>query len=165
MIVAGIDPGLDGAVAILDHDGQLILFPTPVIKAAGGGKRSFDLARMQDILCPVRNVAGLVVIERVGAMPGQGVTSMFNFGMGYGMWLGLLAGLGIPHQPVMPAAWKKSILAGTAKDKQAAIEFINRRFPGVSLLATPKSRVPHDGFADASCLALYARQLMNGKGE
>lgn len=163
MICCGVDPGLDGAVAILDGEGRLVLHPTPILKADKGGKRSFDLTRMQDILCPIRNVTGLVAIERVGAMPGQGVTSMFNFGMGYGIWLGLLAGLGLPYQAVMPAAWKKSILAGTAKDKQAAIEFIHRRFPGVSLLATPRSRVPHDGFADAACLALYARQLMNGK--
>lgn len=163
MIAIGIDPGLDGAVAILDGKARLGLHPTPVLKADKGGKRKFDLYGMRDILYPFRNGIHLVVIEQVGPMPKQGVTSVFRFGEGYGMWQGLLAGLSMSYQSVTPQAWKKAILAGTAKDKQAAIQVIQRRFPGVSLLATPRSKVPHDGMADASCLALYARTLMNGK--
>ena len=105
----------------------------------------------------------LVVVEKVGAMPGQGVTSMFNFGMGYGMWVGMLAALGFPYELVAPQKWKAAVLGGTKKDKRAAIEYVQRRFPDVSLLATPRSKVPHDGMADAACLALYARQLLNGR--
>lgn len=164
MIVAGIDPGLDGAVAILDDKGGLaLLYETPVLKAAKGGKRSFDLNGMREIL--VFANPSLVVIESVHAMPKQGVTSCFNFGMGYGYWIGLMVGIGIPFQAVTPQQWKGAILGGTKRDKAAAIEFVTRRFPKINLLATPKSRVPHDGFADASCLALYARQLMNGGPE
>lgn len=159
-LVMGIDPGLDGAVATLGDRDILFLFPTPTV-GRSGEKRSFDLDQMRRLL--VANQPELVVIEKVGAMPGQGVTSMFNFGMGYGMWLGLLAALQIPHQAVMPTVWKRVILASTRKDKAAGIEFISRRFPDVSLLATPRSRVPHDGMADAACLALYARQLLNGR--
>lgn len=159
-VVAGIDPGLDGAVAILEGD-VLSLHATPVIKADKGGKRAFDLPAMKGLFGRVR--PDLVVVEAVGPMPKQGVTSTFNFGMGYGCWIGILCGLGIPYQLVKPQQWQKAILSGTARDKQAAIEFVTRRFPGVSLLATPRSKVPHDGMADAACLALYARQLLNGR--
>ncbi len=70
--------------------------------------------------------------------------------------------LRIPHLAVTPQAWKKAVLAGTARDKAAAIAFATRRFPGVPLLATPRSRTPHDGVADAVCLAEYARRLVAG---
>ena len=53
-----------------------------------------------------------------------------------------------------PQKWKAAILADTAKDKKAAVEFVARRFPDVELLATPRSRVPRDGMAEACCLAL-----------
>ena len=73
--------------------------------------------------------------------------------------LGILEALGIPYRLVTPQAWKKTVLAGTTKDKSAAVQFCRRAFPGVSL--TPgRKRVPHDGMADALCLAEYGRQLM-----
>ncbi len=156
-VVVGIDPGLDGAVAILVDGAGPVFYRTPTLDCKGS-KRTFDLPAMREILS--RSSPSLVVIERVGARPGQGVTSMFNFGCGYGIWLGLLAGLGIPCEVVAVATWKKAILPGTAKDKTAAIELVSRRFPGTSLLATPRSKIPHDGFADACCLALYARILI-----
>lgn len=161
-ICVGIDPGLDGAVAVLRGD-QLELHVTPVLAAAKGGKRVFDLAGMRSIL--VRALPDLVVIEKVSSRPGQGVSSVFSFGRGYGNWEGLLVGLGMPFQAVTPQSWQKAVLSGTARDKQAAIETISRRFPGVSLLKSPRSTKPHDGFADSACLAIYARQLLNGKGD
>ncbi len=106
----------------------------------------------------------LGVIEAVGAMPGQGRGSIFHFGEGYGRWQGMLDALRIPYQVVRPQEWKRVVLAGTARDKVAAIDFVARRYPGVGLLATPRSRVPHDGMADAVCLAEYGRRLLVGAG-
>lgn len=160
MICAGIDPGLDGAVAILFDHGHLTLKMAPTL-GFKGSKRDFDLPQMRKLMHDF--APSLVVIEKVASRPGQGVSSVFRFGEGFGMWQGVLAGLEIPYQLVTPQKWKSSILAGTKKDKQAAIQVIQRRFPGVSLLATSRSRVPHDGMADAAALALYARKLMNGK--
>jgi len=160
VIAVGIDPGLDGAVAVLGGR-EPQLYRTPVLAAPGGGKRSFDLPAMRELL--VRAAPDMVVIERVGPMPKQGVTSMFNFGCGFGMWLGLLAGLQIPHELVPPKAWKKAVLAGTTGDKRAAVEYCQRMFPGLSLLATPRSKVPHDGFSDSLCMAVYARKLANDR--
>lgn len=158
-VCVGIDPGLDGAIAVLGPGDLLTLYPTPTLNCTGG-KRTYDFPQMRRILVGAQ--PALTVIERVGAMPGQGVTSMFNFGVGYGAWLGMLAALGFPHEAVTPQKWKAAVLGGTKKDKQAAIEFIQRRFPGESLMATKRSRVPHDGMAESACLALYARQLLNG---
>jgi crossover junction endodeoxyribonuclease RuvC len=157
--ILGIDPGLDGAVALILH-GHVEAHATPTIMAGGSSKRQYNTAGMLDLLeaHPVK----LAVIESVSAMPGQGVTSMFRFGEGYGLWLGMLAALRIPYQTVIPQAWKKLVLAGTARNKAAAIQFAQRRFPGVTLLATPRSRVPHTGLADALCLAEYGRRLLLG---
>lgn len=171
MICIGIDPGLDGAVAVL-HDDMIAIRPTPTIAAGKGGKRKFDLKAMRDILFDVHvpprfvfdvNVPNhFVVIEKASSRPGQGVSSVFSFGEGFGMWQGLLAGLFMSYEVVTPQKWKAAVLGGTTKDKQAAIEYVSRRYPTVSLLATPRSKVPHDGMADALCLAVYAGQVMNG---
>jgi hypothetical protein len=82
-------------------------------------------------------------------MPGQGVASSFTFGTGYRQIQGLLAGRGIPFELVTPQAWKKLVLAGTTKDKDAAIAYCRRAFPDVALVL-PRCRVSHDGIADCS---------------
>jgi crossover junction endodeoxyribonuclease RuvC len=152
----GIDPGLDGAVAVILPAGAEA-HVTPTIAAARGGKRRLDAAGMLVLL--ERHPIALAVIEAVGPMPKQGVVSTFRFGVGFGTWLGMLAALRIPHLAVTPHAWKKAILAGTTKDKGAAILWAQRRFPEVSLLATARSKVPHDGLADALAIAEFARRL------
>lgn len=102
-----------------------------------------------------------VLIEKAQAMPGQGVTSMFNYGKGFGLILGVCEALGIPYRLITPQAWKKLVLAGTAKDKDAAINFVRRAYPGVDL--TPGRKVkPHDGMADAVCIAEYGLRLEQG---
>jgi crossover junction endodeoxyribonuclease RuvC len=100
--------------------------------------------------------ASICYIEKVSAMPKQGVTSMFNFGFSTGAIHGIVATLGIPRYLVTPQRWKNNILVGTKKDKEAAIDYCRRAFPSVTLLATEKSRKPHSGMADAICIALYA---------
>ena len=156
--VMGIDPGLDGAVAWILPD-QVEVRVTPTIAAGKAGRREFDTTGMFELL--TRYPIDLAVIEAVGPMPKQGVTSTFRFGVGYGLWLGLLAALKIPHVAVTPQLWKKVVLAGTAKDKAAAVQFASRRFPHVSLLPSSRSKVPHDGLADALALAEYARRLLD----
>jgi crossover junction endodeoxyribonuclease RuvC len=152
----GIDPGLDGAVAVILPDGVEVHI-TPTITAPKGRNRRFDTPGMLVLL--ERRPIVLAVIEAVGPMPKQGLVSTFRFGMGFGTWLGMLAALRIPHLAVAPQTWKKSILAGTTKDKGAAIQWAQRRFPRVSLLASTRSKVPHDGLADALAMAEFARRL------
>jgi crossover junction endodeoxyribonuclease RuvC len=161
--ILGIDPGLDGAIAWIFPD-RAEARVTPLLPAGKAGKRRFDVAAMVELLgaYPVE----LAILEAVSAAPVagrvQGTTSMFGFGRGVGLWEGILAALRIPHQAVPPQSWKKVVLAGTARDKPAAIAFAQARYPAVSLLPTSRCRVPHDGLADAICLAEYGRRLVAG---
>ncbi|AFY60102.1 holliday junction resolvasome, endonuclease subunit [Synechococcus sp. PCC 6312] len=141
-------------MAIL-QDGEVTAKPLPI-----GGK-DLDLATLADWLKSAS--PGLLVIEKVHSMPGQGVSSTFKFGQGYGAILGIAAALSIPTELVTPQAWKKTVLAGTAKDKDAAIDYCRRMFPQVSLLPGPRCRKPHDGLADSLCILEYGRRVLVGQ--
>jgi crossover junction endodeoxyribonuclease RuvC len=145
MNIIAFDPGQKGGIAI-HHQGITTAHPMPL---AG---KTLDLPSIADL---VRSHSpSIAVIEKVGAMPGQGVTSTFTFGMGYGQLQGLLAGMGTPIELVTPQAWKKLVLAGTPKDKDAAIAYCRRAFPDVPLVM-PRCRNPHDGIADSLCILQY----------
>jgi crossover junction endodeoxyribonuclease RuvC len=96
-----------------------------------------------------------VVIERVGAMPGQGVTSMFNFGYGAGVIEGICAALFIPYFHVLPQTWKRQM--GIGADKTACREMAQKLWPGA---ADRFKRVKDDGRADAALLGRWA--CLNG---
>lgn len=159
MTYLGIDPGLSGGFAFLtfkaDGTRQIDLFKTPIIalKTARGSKREYDLPQMLDTLrmClhfTTRNVEA--VIEDVHAMPGQGVTSMFRFGVGFGIWIGVLAAMSIPYRLVQPQTWKKHHgLLG--QDKNASRLRAGQRFPELGSL--PKSM---EGPAEALLMASWA---------
>jgi crossover junction endodeoxyribonuclease RuvC len=97
-------------------------------------------------------------VEKVSAMPGQGVVSMFNFGHNLGLIEGLLRGYGISYQLVPPQTWKKEF--SLSSDKAKSIEVCQKLFPNVSLLATERSRKPNDGIAEALLMAEYARRKL-----
>jgi len=152
MNVLGIDPGMAGGLAyVSDHHAEAV--PMPL-----SGKE-IDVRGIVDIL-RTKGVE-LVVIERSQPMRRegrtQGVTSAFRYGMGFGLILGALEALSVPYRLVTPQQWKKLVLEGTAKDKDAAIAFVRRAYPGVSLVL-PRCRVAHDGMADALCIADYGRR-------
>lgn len=139
----GIDPGKSGALALLTEDGQCTVVPfqesayTAILKAASGPS---------SVCC----------LEKVGAMPGQGVVSMFNFGHNLGYIEGLLQAFDIPYQLVPPQTWKKEFCV--TSDKNTSIEVCRKLFPHVSLLPTSRSRKPSDGMAEAMLMAEYARR-------
>lgn len=145
MIIGGIDPGLKGGIAIID-DNKAFTYPIPI-----SGK-DINVSALVETLRSHK--VELVVSEQVHSMPGQGVASTFSFGKGYGMVLGAVMGAGIPLELVTPQKWKGSVLSGTAKDKDAAIDFCTRRYPQVNLIL-PRCRKQHDGMADALCIAHY----------
>ncbi len=158
MIVIGIDPGNSGGIAVIP--GPEREWETPwaeQIPLCGKEIDGHQLAeRLQDI------GPGIVIIEKAQAMPGQGVTSMFNYGRGFGLILGVLEGLGIPYRLVTPQAWKNRVLAGTPKDKSAAANYVRKAYPTINL--TPgKKQKPHDGMADAACIADYGWRVQRGE--
>lgn len=146
MIYIGIDPGKSGAMALIfDGMDETVLVP-------------FDDQEYCNVL---RNTSGqrvLTCLEHVGAMPGQGVTSMFNFGQNFGYIKGLLEAFGIPYELVRPHKWKKEF--SITGDKNSSIEVCKRLFPGVSLRRTDRCRKDDDGMAEALLMAEYARRRL-----
>ena len=119
MIVVGIDPGLSGAIAILENNKVLNIFDMPVMAEGKKNKRQLNSAQLVSIIKdgtkPDSEIA--VVVEQVNAMPGQGVTSMFNFGQTFGAIKGVCAALELPIFFVRPSKWKKHFeLINSSKD-------------------------------------------------
>lgn len=152
MAYLGIDPGQSGGLALIDGD-RIECCPMPL---AGKAVDWCEVANWITHLAPASR-ASVAYVEKVGAMPKQGVSSTFKFGVNVGGIHGVLGALGVPMVLVTPQSWKKRVLAGTAKDKAAAIDFCRRRWPHVSLLASERCRKPHDGMAEALCLARFAQ--------
>lgn len=139
----GIDPGKKGGFAVL-IDGK-------VWKA-----EVWDDAEFVDTMRQVsqmRTVARAAV-EKVGAMPGQGLVSTFSFGKSAGFIEGTLMALDIPYQLVSPQKWKAEF--GLNSDKQKSIEVCRKLFPDVDLLATPRCKKPSDGKAESILIGCFA---------
>ena len=142
----GIDPGKKGGIACIDTECG-IGYTVPYCD-----KELIDLCRNearkgQNVIC---------CLEKVGAMPGQGVVSMFSFGQSVGYIKGVLEAFGIPYQEISPQKWKKEF--GLNSDKAVSAEVCRKLFPDVDLLASPRCKKPHDGMAEALLMAEYARR-------
>ena len=120
MKIIGIDPGLSGAIAILENNKVLNIFDIPVMSEGKKNKRQLNSALLVSLLkenLNNNNDEVAVVVEQVNAMPGQGVTSMFNFGQTFGAIKGLCAALNLPIFFVRPSKWKKHFeLINSSKD-------------------------------------------------
>ena len=119
MKIIGIDPGLSGAIAILKNNKVLSIFEMPVMSEGKKNKRQLNSAQLvkllKDNISEKDEVS--VVVEQVNAMPGQGVTSMFNFGQTFGAIKGVCAALSLPIFFVRPSKWKKHFeLINSSKD-------------------------------------------------
>ncbi len=119
MKIIGIDPGLSGAIAVLQNNKVLNIFEMPVMAEGKKNKRQLNSALLVELLNNQisKGEEVSVVVEQVNAMPGQGVTSMFNFGQTFGAIKGICAALGLPIFFVRPSKWKKHFeLINSSKD-------------------------------------------------
>ena len=119
MRIFGIDPGLSGAIAVLENEVVLDVIDLPVMAEGKKNKRQLNSAQLSQYMS--KNVENInktsVVVEQVNAMPGQGVTSMFNFGQTFGAIKGISATLKLPIYFVRPSKWKKHFdLINSSKD-------------------------------------------------
>jgi hypothetical protein len=160
-IVFGVDPGLDGAICVLE-DGKIqehIVCPTVKL----GKRRDMDTKAMVDLILEFDDDDSgtrdsTMVIEQVHSMPKQGVTSSFNFGKGYGIWIGIATALRIPIHFVTPQAWKREMLADTDKSKGAAILKAKQLYPDVNLKRSDRATTEHHGLAEALLIATYGER-------
>ena len=109
MKIIGIDPGLSGAIAILENNKVLSIFDIPVMSEGKKNKRQLNSAQLVKLIKDniSNNEEVSVVVEQVNAMPGQGVTSMFNFGQSFGILKGVCSAIQLSMYFVRPAKWKK----------------------------------------------------------
>lgn len=153
----GIDPGLKGGIAAI-LSGELTLWPMPTI-----GDKEYDVWELKKILEPWRGRSDcLVVFERQHAMPGQGLTSAVKTGMGYGILMGLIAGMEISHKIVPASHWQKELFVGLSSslDTKEKSEMVAKRlYPMADFRRTIRSKKGHDGLYDAACLAYFGSLL------
>ena len=153
MKIIGIDPGLSGAIAILEKKKVLSLFDMPVMAEGKKNKKQLNSAQLVDIIR--ENSIGddeiVVVVEQVNAMPGQGVTSMFNFGQTFGAIKGVCAALNLPIFFVRPSKWKKYFeLINSSKDSSRTK--VIEMYPSLSSQLAKKKDVNK---SDAILIARY----------
>ena len=162
MRILGIDPGLGGAFALIDGDDEfgldtLVILDMPLLPAGSARRRpkkadkqilsEASCAQIVQLLKP-----DIAIIERVGAMPGQGIASAFNFGVSFGILRGVLASNAVPYRLVTPREWKKYFRLRT--DKGAARTIASRLYPSYANLFV---RAKDHGRAEAALIAHYAK--------
>lgn len=152
MRIIGVDPGLGGAIAVLDENGKLCaLEDMPVITGVQGGKTRREIiphALGQLVADVTAGEPAFAFVERVSARPGEGVGSAFRFGLGFGMVQGILGARMIAFELLTPQQWRKSVsLTG---DKGSARALASRLYPEY---AKGFSRVKDDGRAEAALIA------------
>ena len=111
MLIIGIDPGISGAICFFENGVIKDIIDMPVMAEGKKNKRQVNGSQIyNEILKRInefekQNIR--VVIEQVSAMPGQGVTSMFNFGQSFGILKGICSAMQLPMYFIRPAKWKK----------------------------------------------------------
>ena len=155
MLIIGIDPGISGSICFF-HDGKILdVIEMPTMTEGKKNKKQVNGAQVyNEILKKIDKIEKhnvRVVIEKVSAMPGQGVTSMFNFGQSFGILKGICSAMQLPLYYVRPAKWKKYFgLINSEKDasRTRAIEM----FPNFS---SQLSKKKDSNKADAILIASF----------
>tara|TARA_B100001175_G_scaffold232186_1_gene198702 strand:- start:64 stop:558 length:495 start_codon:yes stop_codon:yes gene_type:complete len=153
MKIIGIDPGLSGAIAILENNKVIEVLEMPTMAEGKKNKKQLNSAQLvsqlKSYVIDKDEIA--VVVEQVNAMPGQGVTSMFNFGQTFGAIKGVCAALELPIFFVRPLKWKKYFeLVNSSKD--ASRTKVIEMYPSLSKILSKKKDVNK---SDAILIARY----------
>ena len=160
MLIISIDPGINGAICFFENGEVKDVLEMPTMAEGKKNKRQVNGHQMYNELSyrikkyNTQNIN--VVVEQVSAMPGQGVTSMFNFGQSFGVIKGICAAMQLPIFFVRPAKWKKHFeLINTQKDasRTKAIEM----FPKISSILSKKK---DSNKADAILIASFYENII-----
>ena len=155
MIIVGIDPGISGALCFFSNGNVIDVIDMPTMAE---GKKNKKQVNGRQIFNEILNIKNTfighkinVVVEQVSAMPGQGVTSMFNFGQSFGVIKGICSAMELPIFYVRPAKWKKYFNLINA-EKDASRTKVIEMFPKIS---QKLSRKKDNNKADAILIAKY----------
>jgi crossover junction endodeoxyribonuclease RuvC len=148
--ICGIDPGISGAIAFFfpDHPERVTCEDVPI---AAGNIDAVTLAARMTIMVP-----DVVIIEQVGAMPAQGVSSMFKFGRAFGTVIGVVEAIKLPLHLVAPTRWKAHFRLSKAKEEARALAL--RTFPACG---GQFSRKKDHGRAEAALIARYGAETLH----
>lgn len=165
MRILGIDNGLQGALVLLE-DGvptQRHVMPVIEIKKGKKVKHEYEIAQIARLLRELS--PDHAFLELAHAMKGQGVTSMFGIGLGFGINRGLLTGLNIPHTIVFSKRWQKEAFRGCppekGESKAMGVIVCGRLWPSIDFRATERSKKAHEGLVDAALIAYYGHRLLS----
>jgi len=158
MRVIGIDPGLTGAVAVLNMEGEVgPILDTPSF-IMQGKRRDHDAVGMYAMLNDFLENDDHVFIEQQQSRPEAAVQSIFKVGYGFGLWVGMLVARGIKYTAVRPQTWQAAMYQGAVGEgKERSLMIASRLFPNTQI---PKTR--HDR-ADSLLLAEFGRRVLLGK--
>jgi len=157
MVIFGVDPGVNGALCILMNKDIVEVHDMPTMIEGKKNKKQLNGPYLAKIIKgflqdkKFKDEEFVLIVEQVSAMPGQGVTSMFNFGQSYGVIKGICSALLLPIYFVRPTKWKKHYnLINTNKDasRTKAIEL----YPGISAQLSRKKDLNK---ADSILIARY----------
>lgn len=175
--VVGIDPGLNGYIAVVSTDEMVLaMYPMPVHdavkrrlksgprkgKVITEGKRHLDVAGFLRLLGAIENEhqPRLVLVEKPGYKPTDGGAGNFTNGFGYGVTSASLHALEIAHDWVLPREWQENLLTNVpgGDTKEQSVEAVRRLWPHEDRLwlRTPKCRTPDHNMTDSILIALYA---------
>ena len=164
MSILGIDPGLGGAAAIIDEkDGSVVCYYSfPTI-----GNR-LDLKELIDLFSKLKkeHKPQRAILEKAHALPNQGVTSMFNFGVTFGHLEMALSALKIPYELVVPRVWTAAMHKGLSRSmtaKERSLQLARGLYPDESFTVTERASKPHTGVVDALLIAEYGRVKLRGE--
>ena len=111
MLIIGIDPGISGSICFFEDGKILDVIEMPTMAEGKKNKKQVNGSQIYNEILKrttkIKNNEIRIVIEQVSAMPGQGVTSMFNFGQSFGILKGICSAMQLPMYFVRPAKWKK----------------------------------------------------------
>ena len=155
MLIIGMDPGISGAICFFENGEVKEIIDMPNMADGKKNKRQINGPQVyNEILSRIKNTPKkeiVVVIEQVSAMPGQGVTSMFNFGQSFGVLKGICSAMQLSMRFIRPAKWKKYFgLIKTEKD--ASRTKVIEIFPYIS---SQLSRKKDSNKADAILIASF----------
>ena len=156
----GIDPGLDGAIAILNKNGELIEvfdMPTVEVKVGKSMKRRVSPELLTSELRGKWEMVDAAWVEQVASSPQMGVSSAFSFGESYGILKGVLAAMHIPCHTVLPGVWKRDLKLNASKDGSRAKAI--QLWPAH---AGEFKRVKDDGRAESALIAHWALRNRTG---
>lgn len=144
--IMGVDPGLSGAVAFfwVKHPTLINTYDMPIVDRRVNGAALYDIIQ--------QHRPDFAIIEAVHSMPGQGVSSSFNFGVSYGIAQGVVAAAKVPVVFVSPGKWKKYF--GLSSDKEASRSMAINKWPDSDHFRKKKD----EGRAEAALMALYGAQ-------